>query len=130
MKKSANWHVKALKILRKANNPLSAYDVLGQLRKYNPQIAPTTVYRALAALTENGQIHRLESMNSYVACQREHHNQSPILSVCDDCGSVEESLAPQVLSALDELAGQSGFFATRQVIELRGQCVSCSGSTP
>ena len=129
MKKSVDWRTKVLSIMRNASTPLSAYDVLGKLRVLNPKLAPTTVYRVLAQLNKSGQIHRLESMNAYVACQREHHKQTPVLSVCDDCGAVEENLAPQVLSALSDLVGQSGFSATRQVIELHGQCVSCNGST-
>ena len=108
---------------------MSAYDVLAELRQFNPKIAPTTVYRALNALMERKKIHRLESMNAYIACQCEHHQQTPILAVCDDCGSVAECLAPTVLSALSDVADQSGFSATRQVIELRGRCVSCRDGT-
>ena len=65
-------------------------------------------------------------MNAYVACRCLEHQQAPVLSVCDDCGVVEECVAPRVLSALSEVADQSGFCATRQVIELRGRCVSCA----
>lgn len=124
-KRITDWHTKVLTVLRGTDEPLSAYDVLGELRQFNPKIAPPTVYRALAALTDSGQIHRLESLNSYIACRCDHHQQAPVFSVCDDCGSVEEYLAPQVLNALSEITHQSGFTVTRQVIELRGRCTSC-----
>ena len=104
---------------------MSAYDVLAELRQFNPKIAPPTVYRALAALSKQGQVHRLESINAFVACQCHQHHQAPVLSVCDDCGSVNEHLAPQVLDALSKVAGQLGFALTRQVIELNGRCITC-----
>ena len=40
-----------LVVLRRRRVPLSAYDVLGELREANPKIAPPTIYRALPALT-------------------------------------------------------------------------------
>ena len=104
---------------------MSAYKVLNELRAFNPKIAPPTVYRALNALAKSGQVHRLESMNAYVACRCEKHQHPPVFSVCDECGQVEESLAPEVVSALSNVTGISGFTPTHQVIELHGCCVSC-----
>lgn len=128
-KRTTDWQTKVLTVLDSTNEPMSAYDVLGELRQFNPKIAPPTVYRSLAALTERGQIHRIESLNAYIACRCNHHQQSPVFSVCDDCGSVEECLAPQVLSALSDVTQQSGFTATRNVIELHGRCTTCVAGT-
>ena len=125
LKNPIDWHSKVLTVLQNQKGAMSAYDLLGELRQFNPKIAPPTVYRALTTLAEQGQIHRLESINAFVACQCEQHQQAPVLSVCDSCGLVEECLAPQVLSALSDVAGKSGFALTHQVIELHGRCVSC-----
>ena len=112
-------------MLQNRSGAMSAYDVLAELRQFNPKIAPPTVYRTLSVLSKQGLVHRLESINAFVACQCEQHQQAPVLSVCDDCGLVEECLAPQVLSALSDVAGQSGFSQTHQVIELHGRCAKC-----
>ena len=104
---------------------MSAYKVLNELKVFNPKIAPPTVYRALNALAERGQVHRLESMNANVACRCAKHQHTPVLSVCEECGQVDESLAPQVMSALSDVTGQTGFTSTHQVIELYGRCISC-----
>ena len=125
IKNSINWHAKVLEVLRNHSGAMSAYDVLAELRQFNPKIAPPTVYRALAALAKQGRVHRLESINAFVACQCDQHPQAPVLSVCDDCGVVEESIAPQVLSALSDVARQSEFALTHQVIELHGRCIAC-----
>jgi Fur family transcriptional regulator, zinc uptake regulator len=120
-----------LAVLRRCGRPLSAYDVLGEMRESNPRIAPPTIYRALAALKARGRVHRLESMNAFVACQCDRHPGASILSICDDCGVVEESIAPDMLDALSRIAGRSGFKAARHVIELHGICASCgAGQAP
>lgn len=115
-----------LESLRQSSTPLSAYDLLDHLRDSHPKIAPPTVYRALAALTSRGSIHRLESLNAYMACQCGSHPQESILSICGDCGSVGEQASPDVLEILSGLAQASGFTPDRHVIEVHGVCGICT----
>ena len=105
----------------------SAYDILAKLREDHPKIAPPTVYRALSALTDRGHVHRLESLNAYVSCQcADDHDHGPsVLSICDDCGGVEENVAPELMAQLSGVAAKSGFTAQRHVVELHGLCASC-----
>jgi len=124
-KRGEKLQAQVLAVLRRRGGPLSAYDILGTFREANPKIAPTTIYRALAALTERGRVHRLESLNAYIACQCDRHQQSSVLSICDDCGAVEESVAPEILKELSRVAGKSGFAPRRHVIELHGVCGTC-----
>lgn len=111
--------------LTRAEKPLTAYAILEDLRALHPKIAPTTVYRALSALAEQGKVHRLESLNAYVVCQHDHPHDESVLSICDDCGTVEERFAPDVMKGLAQLAGQSGFAASRQIVEIHGTCADC-----
>ena len=117
-----------LSVLRRFDSPMSAYGVIGELRGLYPKIAPPTVYRALAALIKQGHIHRIESMNAYLACGREAHKKSAVISICNDCGAVEENLAPMILEQLSRLLSQSGFAPSRHVIEVHGVCSSCDGA--
>ena len=115
-----------LAILRRDRKPHSAYDVLAELKKTNPKAAPPTVYRALAALMDHGSVHRLESVNAYIACRCEHGARAAVMSICDDCGEVEESPAPELLKALSSITGRSGFAALRHVVEIHGRCANCA----
>lgn len=126
-KSSVDWYAETLVLLRNHGWALSACELLGELRQFNLKIAAPAVYRVLTALAKRGQVHCLESMNAFVAGQCNEHQQAPVLSVCDDCGLVEETPAPQVLSALSDVAGQSGFDQTHLVIELHGRCELCRG---
>ena len=130
-KQGEKTQVEVLAVLRQHRGPLSAYEVLGQLNQNHPKLAPATIYRSLAALTKRGRVHRLESLNAFIACQCDSHQHASILSICDDCGTVEESVAPDLLKTLSSIAGQSGFAPTRHVIELHGLCASCgTGDIP
>jgi len=130
-KRGEKMQADVLAILRRRGGPLSAYDVLGELRESHPKVAPPTIYRTLAALTDRGRVHRIESMSAYIACQCDRHMQASILSICGDCGTVEESVAPDLLEELSSVAGKSGFQPSRHVIEIHGLCASCgAGQVP
>ena len=120
-----------LAVPRRHRGPLPAYDLLGELRDNNPRIAAPTIDRALRALTHRGRMHRLESLNACAACRSGHHEHASIRSICDDCGAVEESVAPDLLRELSSIIGKSGFAPMRHVIEIHGLCASCgAGQSP
>lgn len=124
-KRGEKMQAEVLALLRRHRAPMSAYEVLGRLRQGKLRLAPPTIYRALAALTERGRVHRLESLNAFMACQCDQHRHDSILAICDDCGSVEENLSPSLLDELSGIASKSGFVPTRHVIEVHGQCANC-----
>lgn len=124
-KQGERMQAQVLEALQGAAGPCSAYDILDALRPNNAKLAPTTVYRALTALTEQGRVHRLESLNAYIVCQCDDHAQDSILSICGDCGSVEETIAPELLANLARTIGSSGFAPTRHVVEVHGTCADC-----
>ena len=101
---------------------MTAYEILD-----NPEggrgggLAPPTVYRALSALTEDGRAHRLESINAFVFCQCAHEAHTPILAICDGCGSVEEHADRGVMDQLVEITRKTGFHARRPVVEVHGR---------
>ena len=115
-----------LAVLRHSGGAMSAYGILENLRASNPKLAPPTIYRALAALSERGVVHRLESQNAFIACQSDHGSDATVLSICNDCGSVEESAAPDVLKDLSSLAEKTGFVPKRHVVEIIGRCGDCA----
>ena len=117
-----------LAVLRSRRLPMSAYEVLRCLREVRPRLAPPTIYRALAALSERGKVHRLESLNAFIACQCDRHHDASILSICTDCGAVEENLSIDLVTTLSSIAGKSGFAPMRHVIEVHGQCASCGSA--
>jgi Fur family zinc uptake transcriptional regulator len=119
-----------LEKLEAASGPLSAYTLLDQLRERGFR-APLQVYRALDALVKEGLVHRLESLNAFVACAEPHdhaHSHSHSMTafaICDKCGQVTEYCDPAISHQLDEWMHSTGFAANRAVIEFRGTCAKC-----
>lgn len=127
MKKGEKLQAEVLAVLREQNGALSAYDILGELQKDRPRLVPPTIYRALAALTKYGRVHRLESLNAFVACQCDHHHHDSVLSICSSCGAVEEHVSRDLLDSLSQVIRKTGFAPARHVIEVHGLCSECAG---
>jgi Fur family zinc uptake transcriptional regulator len=115
-----------LEKLEAASAPLSAYTLLDQLRERGFR-APLQVYRALDGLMKEGLVHRLESLNAFVACAEPHdHSHSmTAFAICDNCGQVTEMSDHDVDHRLDEWVRSTGFAPKKAVIEFRGTCAKC-----
>lgn len=125
-KQAAIRQADILSVLRSSKAPMTAYQILGCLQKGEPDIAPPTVYRALTALTDQGRAHKLESLKAFVPCRCEHDKSLPVLTICDDCGLVEEHDGGSLLSKLTSLIAASKFVPNRHIIELHGHCSTCA----
>lgn len=117
-----------LSVLRRHDQPQSAYSILDALRRENPKLAPTTIYRALNSLIRQGFVHRVESLNAYLWCRDSDHGKDCIMAICEDCGVVEQQVAPAVIGELSAATAKSGFAPKRHIVEVHGHCADC-GST-
>ena len=118
-----------LERLEKSQGPLSAYALLDELREQGFR-APLQVYRALDRLMKAGLVHRLESLNSFVACTDSHSHEDGMtaFAICENCGSVAEFADPVVGERLESWIGESGFRPAKAVIEFRGLCRDCAAA--
>lgn len=114
-------------VLSKAEGPLSAYTILDQLRGDGFR-APLQVYRALEKLLDYGMIHRLESLNAFVACAHPQcHNHDLIaFAICDQCGQVTEFSDTAIENLVSAWGLQNGFETNKTTLELRGLCKKCT----
>jgi Fur family transcriptional regulator, zinc uptake regulator len=114
--------------LNTAPGPLSAYTILDQLRDAGFR-APLQVYRALDKLLEMGLVHRLETINSFVACAHPHcgsHGHGMMaFAICDVCGQVDEFADGIVQARLGAWAADQAFQPKKTTIEMRGVCARC-----
>lgn len=113
--------------LSEADGPLSAYTILDRLRDQGFR-APLQVYRALDKLVEFGLVHRLESLNAFVACRHPEcdSHETTAFTICDRCNQVQEITDPSLAKRLKQLADASGFALQKSTVELRGTCRSCA----
>lgn len=116
---------RTFELLLEAGAPVKAYDLIASYaRKSEPLAKPPTIYRALDFLTGQGLVHRIDSLNAFLACQADHVGQAAGFLICDCCGRVEEfdaAVGPAALAA----ATARGFIPQRINVEVRGACAVC-----
>lgn len=120
-----------LGIVVESGLPLTAYQILDDLGRLVKNPKPPTVYRALEFLQGAGLVHRIESLNAYIACHGDrahghgqHNNQ---FLICDDCGHVQEIELSLMDKAIAERAKASGFTPRYWSAEIHGTCKDCRG---
>jgi Fur family zinc uptake transcriptional regulator len=91
-------------------------------------LAPQTVYRSLDRLIAEGQAHRLESVNAFVACAHPNHRGVAIFAICDECSAVTEFNETDAVNSLGALAKKAKFDVRQMTLELRGRCKFCARS--
>lgn len=118
-----------LDALRKCSKPVSAYDLIDDLKGHGVK-APPTVYRALGKLIELGLAHKLESLNAFVACAHDHsqdHSHDAVaFAVCEKCGAVDEFESKALGRTLNAWASKRRFSLQKTTLELRGICCACA----
>ena len=123
-----------LSLIAEAGKPVKAYELLEWVREERSADgaavgadAPPTVYRALDFLMANGFVHKLQSVNAFVAC---HHPNSAEHSVpfliCDRCHAAVELEDVDVVGQLEARAKALGFRPQAQTLEVHGLCADCA----
>jgi len=114
-----------LKLIHEHNKPLSAYELLRELRKLRPNAEPPTIYRALSYLEEHHLIHRIDSTNTYTACAKpEDHHPGQFL-LCNICGFALEIADPKITAIIQTTAANYEFMVDNHLTEIRGVCKNC-----
>jgi len=115
-----------LRLVADSKKPVKAYDLLAQISESKAASAPPTIYRALDFLLENGFIHKLESINAFVACHHPSVQHTVPFLICDACHAAVEMEDEKISHLLDEKARALGFTPQAQTLEVHGLCASCA----
>ena len=116
---------KVLELIWESHKAVKAYELLDRLKPLLQAAKPSTIYRALDFLIEQGLIHRVESLNAFVGCRCSDHQHEQLLLICKHCHEVEERSAPDVMLALSQEFNQAGFMVHSKAIEVHGICAKC-----
>jgi Fur family zinc uptake transcriptional regulator len=111
-------------LVLQAGAPVKAYDIM-DLYRDGPAAKPPTVYRALEFLEQVRLVHRIPSLNAYVACHGEDQAHAAAFLICDCCGSADE-FEPGPVEAASRAAAAHTFETRTIVLEVRGRCRRCA----
>jgi Fur family zinc uptake transcriptional regulator len=112
-----------LDVLRQAQKPMSAYGILNGLEGSSIRAA-AQVYRSLEKLVRANRVHKIASLNAFIACAHPEHDFLPGFYVCKLCGSVTECNLSQTAEPLRR-GLDSGFKVDAINIEIQGVCQAC-----
>ncbi|MGZ8363608.1 MAG: Fur family transcriptional regulator [Caulobacteraceae bacterium] len=115
---------RVLQLLLEAGQPVKAYDLISAYGESGEPAKPPTVYRALDFLEKQGFVHRLESLNAFVACRVGEDAHAAAFLICDCCGRSEE-VSPVDAGPLSKAAETSGYLLTSITMEAHGLCGAC-----
>lgn len=114
-----------LELICASHKAIGAYELLDLFRKQDAKAKPVTIYRALDFLMEAGLVHKIESLNAFIAClQADHQHKSAIL-ICDQCKNAYEIDATLVYENLFSLSEAVQFKPQCLTLELHGFCANC-----
>lgn len=120
-----------LETLWRAGAPLGAYDLMPRLEAaLGRKLTPSTVYRTLEFLVEQGFVSRIESRNAFVPCAHPEKVHACVFFVCDGCGGSVEVDNPAIEAIVASEAAALDFAVAHSVIELRGTCHTCRAAHP
>ncbi|SAK81749.1 ferric uptake regulator family protein [Caballeronia arationis] len=113
-------------LVLRAQKPIGAYDLIDAMEPHRGgRVPPTTIYRALDFLVENGFVHRIASKNAFFACCDVGQPHESQFLICDECGATLEIPGDELASTLSASPPAHGFEVRHQVVELSGVCSDC-----
>lgn len=119
-----------LHALQECSEPLSAYQIMERPNVRESGLrAPLTIYRALDKLIDRGLVHRLESMNAFVACCHDAPHASPAtFMICGSCKQTIEVESSAIERRILAEAKKQSFEIDSLHLEVSGRCGACISS--
>lgn len=116
-------------VLSQADRPQTAYEILetDAARKQGLK-APLTIYRALDSLVARALVHRIESLNAFIACDHGPHPEPAAFLICSECKQATEISLEACKQTFRETAQQHGFQIGQVNVEMTGLCPACASS--
>ena len=114
-------------IIVKNNKPIKAYEILDKISYLNNKHShPPTVYRAIDFLIENGFVHKLNSINSFVGCFHPNAHKECYFLICKECNLYQECCDDSLKDRISKTAVQNNFIISNTTLEIEGHCLDCS----
>ena len=114
-----------LEVFLHTSEHLSSEDLYDLVKKEDPTVGQTTVYRTLKLLSEAGLAREVRFGDGRTHYEhhynREHHDHM----ICTECGKVVEFYSEELEAMQDEIAAKYNFILTQHSMRLLGLCENC-----
>jgi Fur family transcriptional regulator, ferric uptake regulator len=118
-----------LRTFLETRDHLSTDQLFRLVRKKDPKIGFTTVYRTLKLLSECGLASAVPFPDGMSRYEHQFNRRSHHHMVCTDCGASVEFFSPEVRKLEEEIGRKYHFEATRHNFQIYGVCEDCRKKT-
>ena len=114
-----------LNLLLSNHGIFSAYDIAEKISESGKRVRPIQIYRSLEKLINLGLVHRLSTMNGYIACFEDGECATGQFFICTECESVKEIDSQLLDREILGSAQENNFSIASKNIEVLGLCGHC-----
>ena len=117
-------------LLEATREHLSIEELHRLVKKRDPKIGITTVYRTLKLLTECGLASEVAFHDGITRYEHQYNRRSHHHMVCTDCGSSVEFFSPEVDKLEQEIGRKHHYETRRHTFQIYGVCEECRKKAP
>ncbi len=115
-----------LELICTSHKAIGAYELLDIFHAEDAKAKPVTIYRALDFLMEAGLVHKVESLNAFIACLHAESQHKSVILICTQCHNAYEMDAEPIYEQLFALSKSIQFTPHYLTLELQGICSHCA----
>ena len=104
---------------------VSGEDLYQLVRKKDPTIGQTTVYRTLRLLTEAGLAREVRFGDGRAHYEHNYKHEHHDHMICSECGKIIEFYSPELEAIQDAMAAKHRFELTSHLLRMIGICADC-----
>jgi Fur family ferric uptake transcriptional regulator len=104
---------------------LSSEDLYRLVKKQDPTIGQTTVYRTLKLLTEAGLAREVRFGDGVTHYEHNYKHEHHDHMICSECGRIIEFFSAELEAIQDAMAAKHRFQVTQHLLRIIGVCAEC-----
>ncbi len=114
-----------LDIFLRTEAHLSSEDLYQLVKRDDPNIGQTTVYRTLKLLAEAGLAREVRFGDGVTHYEHQYKHQHHDHMICSECGRVIEFFSAELEAIQDAMAAKHRFQITQHLLRIIGVCADC-----
>ena len=114
-----------LDVFLRTEQHLSNEDLYQLVKKEDPTVGQTTVYRTLKLLTEAGLAREVRFGDGRAHYEHNYEHQHHDHMICSECGKIIEFFSAELEAIQDAMAAKHGFEIRQHLLRMIGVCYEC-----
>jgi Fur family ferric uptake transcriptional regulator len=118
-----------LDVFLRTEEHLSSEDLYRLVKREDPTVGQTTVYRTLKLLSEAGLAREVRFGDNRTHYEHNYKHQHHDHMICSECGKIIEFFSAELEALQDAMAARHKFQITQHLLRIIGICAECSRAT-